>query len=114
VGTDVARAASFCLEALKRTKIRDFPPSTEEVKGIMSGQGLTCNIACVGGRNLQIPVSSSTTCGEVIAQIKAQLGLTGCRNGFGLFENCGTVDKYLEEKCAAAFCRCYFVGYSRL
>lgn len=102
VGTDAARAASFCLEALKHTKTRDFPPSSAEVKGIMSGGGLTINVHCVGGRDLQIPVTSSTSCGEVIGEIKRQLGLIGCRNGFGLFENCGSVDKYLEDKYVVA------------
>ena len=53
-------------------------------------------------RVFELPVNSSTTCGEVIATIKKELGLTSARNGFGLFESCGSVDKYLEEKYSVA------------
>lgn len=98
VGPDVVNAANFCLEALKKTKSRDFPPSTEEIKGIIAGTGLVAKIHCINGQNLSLPISSSTTCGEVIAVVKEQLNLTKSRNGFGLFETCGVVDKFLEEK----------------
>ena len=98
VGQEVVGAATFCLEALRHTKTRDFPPSTEEIKGIMSGRGLACVVHCVGGRDISLPITSSTTCGEVIQAVKKELQLSQCRNGFGLFENCGSVDKYLEEK----------------
>lgn len=64
----------------------------------MSGKGLTCSVHCVGGRVIDLGITSSTTCSEVIAQVKKELGLGQCRNGFGLFESCGSVDKYLEEK----------------
>lgn len=51
-----------------------------------------------------MPITSSTTCMDVIAYIKSDLKLNGCRNGFGLFETCGTLTKYLEEKvCKVVF-----------
>lgn len=97
-GDDVCAVANFCLEALKKTKGRDFPPSTEEIRGIMSGTGLICRVHCVGGREIEMKVSSSTTCSEVIVEVKRQLKLVECSNGFGLFESCGMVDKYLDDK----------------
>ena len=100
VGPEVMRTAHFCLEALKKTKTRDFPPSTEEIKGIITGTGLVAKISCVGGTILNLPINSSTTCGEVILLVKKELNLLQSRNGFGLFEACGTVDKFLEEKYA--------------
>ena len=53
---------------------------------------------------IDIPVSSSTSCGEVIAFVKKELGLQRSRNGFGLFESCGMVDKYLEDKVCVGAC----------
>jgi len=47
---------------------------------------------------IELPINSSTTCGDVIQSVKQELGLLQCRNGFGLFESCGAVEKYLEEK----------------
>ncbi len=118
VKDEVSDMSAFCLELLKRTKVRDFPPSTLEVNAIMSRKDLTCPVAVVGGklvymvnmvelslivyfRVLDVPVNSSATCGDVIAFIKRELGLVKCINGFGLFENCGSVQKYLEEKVVA-------------
>ena len=101
-GDEVVAAANFCLEALKKPKARDFPPSSEEIKGIMNGTGLHCRVSCVGGDSHDIPIQSSSTVTDVIAQIKVKLKLTNCANGFGLFESCGMVDKYLEEKVIIA------------
>ncbi len=98
VGPEAIRLANYCMESLKRTKTRDFPPSNKEVEGIINGKGLVCVVNCVGGRNVEFQVNSATSCGEVIAHVKKELGLQRSRNGFGLFENCGTVDKYLEDK----------------
>lgn len=47
---------------------------------------------------LEVPVNSNTTCGEVINSVKQELDLLTSVNGFGLFESCGPVDKYLEDK----------------
>ena len=99
---EVSEMASFCLELLKRTKVRDFPPSTPEITAIMARKDLAAVVHCVGGRVIEIPVNSNTTVGEVIAAVKQQLDLTRCVNGFGLFESCGSVDKYLEEKYVIA------------
>jgi myosin X len=49
VGVEVSKIAGFCLETIKRTKSRDFPPSSKEVEAIMSGRGLVCSVTCVGG-----------------------------------------------------------------
>ena len=70
-------------------------------ESIMSGNGLVTLVAkvqCVGGQLLEFPITSSTTCGEVIAQIKGKLKLENCANGFGLFEGCGQVHKCLMDK----------------
>ena len=50
VKEEVSEMSAFCLELLKRTKVRDFPPSTIEVNAIMSRKDLTCSVYCVGGR----------------------------------------------------------------
>jgi len=98
----VVKVADFCLEALKTTKTRDFPPSTKEIEAIMSGRSLKCSVHCVGDRVIEYPVTSSTTCAEVVAHVKQELGLLKCSNGFSLFENCGSVSKYLEDKYVVA------------
>ena len=102
VGEEVVGMAAFCLEALKHNKQRDFPPSTKEIEAIMSGKGLSCKVHCVNGRTVDMPITSSTTCGDVINYVKDELSLTECRNGFGLFETCASVSKYLEEKYTVA------------
>jgi myosin X len=101
-GDDVVAAAQFCLETLKKTKVRDFPPSTAEVRGIMNGTGLECKVYCVGGKEIDVKISSSSTCADVLKEVKVKLKLESCSNGFGLFETCGIVDKYLEEKAIVA------------
>lgn len=101
----MVRVAKSCLESIKQTKARDFPPSTREIEALMSGQGLTVSVNCVGGRVIDIPVTSSTSCLQIIDHIKNELALTSCRNGFGLFESCGGVSKYLEEK-VGVLCVC--------
>ena len=101
-GDDVVAAAQFCLDALKKTKLRDFPPSTAEVRGIMNGTGLECKVTCVGSKELDVKISSSSTCADVLKEVKTMLKLENCSNGFGLFETCGVVDKYLEEKAIVA------------
>ena len=101
---DVVRVAKSCLDSIKQTKARDFPPSTREIEALMSGQGLTVSVNCVGGRVIDIPVTSSTSCLQIIEHIKNELALTSCRNGFGLFESCGGVSKYLEEKVSGCSC----------
>ena len=50
VGSEAVRIANYCLDCLKRSKPRDFPPSTKEIEGIISGKGLVCIVHCVGGR----------------------------------------------------------------
>ena len=62
---------------------------------------------------LDIPISSSATCGEVIMLIKKELALVKCVNGFGLFESCGNVQKYLEEKVAQPSFLFHFSDYLR-
>jgi myosin X len=101
-GDEVCECAQFCLDALTKTKNRDFPPSSDEIKGIMSGKGLVAQVHVIGGQTIALPVQSNTTVGQVLTEIKTQLDLTECSNGFGLFESCGFIDKYLEEKVMIA------------
>ena len=46
----MCQVANFCLESLKRTKTRDFPPSTQEIEAIMSHQTLKVSVLTVGSR----------------------------------------------------------------
>jgi myosin X len=55
VHEEVSDIAAFCLEVLKRTKTRDFPPSTVEVTAIMSRKPIPCIVNCVGGRFVRLP-----------------------------------------------------------
>ena len=53
----------------------------------MSVAGQIVYIGCVGGQLLKLLITpTTTTCGELIAQIKTKLELETCANGFGLFE----------------------------
>lgn len=101
---EVVTAAKFCLEAIKSARgARDFPPSTEEIKSILNGSPLKCTVHAVGDvEPTDVEVTSNTTCGEVIATVKEKLQLTECSNGFGLFEGCGDIDKYLDERTLVA------------
>jgi myosin X len=95
-------SAVFCLELLGKTKQRDFPPSTAEIKAIQNRQDMVVSIHSVGNRQVDLAITSSTTVREVIVQVKQQFKLDNCVNGFGLFENCGLIHKYLEERYAVA------------
>jgi len=99
---EVVQMAQFCLDAIKKTKTRDFPPSTNEIKGIISGAGLSVQVHRVPDQVEDFTVTSSTTCGEIITEMKKKLSLENCANGFGLFEKCGSVDKYLDDKIFVA------------
>jgi myosin X len=102
-GDEVTEAAGFCLEALRKTKTRDFPPSTAEINGIITGKGLPITVNIVGGATHEFHQGSSTSIGEVLADVQKKLGLTECRNGFGLFESHEQrADAYLEEKLLVA------------
>ena len=59
VKEEVSEMAAFCLELLKRTKVRDFPPSTSEVTAIMSRKDLTCQVGVVGGQYVVFVYHSS-------------------------------------------------------
>ena len=63
----------------------------------------------LSSRIIEIPVNSNTTCGEVIYAVKQELSLLNSVNGFGLFESCGSVDKYLEDKVSHLNCSLCFV-----
>ena len=67
-----------------------------------TGTGLECKVTCVGSKELDVKISSSSTCADVLKEVKTMLKLENCSNGFGLFETCGVVDKYLEEKAIVA------------
>lgn len=47
---EIIDVAEFCVEALKRTKNRDFAPSTQEIEAIVAHQPLKVTITAVGGK----------------------------------------------------------------
>ncbi|XP_032801914.2 unconventional myosin-X-like [Petromyzon marinus] len=97
-GTETEQYASFILDSLKKTKLREFIPSQEEIQAIVSRQEMTTTIYCHGGGSCKITIDSHTTAGEVVAKLMRGLAMEGSRNTFSLFERRGKMEKALENR----------------
>lgn len=64
-GTEVDMFAHFIGESLKRTKVRDYVPSQEEIVALLTRQEMTTTVYCHGGGSCKISINSHTTAGEV-------------------------------------------------
>lgn len=64
-GTEVDMFAHFIGESLKRTKVRDYVPSQDEIVALLTRQEMTTTVYCHGGGSCKISINSHTTAGEV-------------------------------------------------
>lgn len=64
-GTEVDMFAHFIGESLKRTKVREYVPSQEEIVALLTRQEMTTTVYCHGGGSCKISINSHTTAGEV-------------------------------------------------
>ncbi|XP_069047055.1 unconventional myosin-X [Lepisosteus oculatus] len=101
-GTDMEKYAAFTYESLKKTKTREFVPSQEEIKAIISRQEMTTTVYCHGGGSCKITINSHTTAGEVVEKLIRGLAMEDSRNMFALFEHNATIDKAIESRTVVA------------
>ncbi|KAI1902046.1 hypothetical protein AGOR_G00040690 [Albula goreensis] len=100
--TEMERYAAFAHESLKKTKTREFVPSQEEIRAIISRQEMTTTVHCHGGGSCKITINSHTTAGEVVEKLIRGLAMEDSRNMFALFEHNDTIDKAIESRMVVA------------
>uniref|UniRef100_A0A674BIL8 Unconventional myosin-X-like n=1 Tax=Salmo trutta TaxID=8032 RepID=A0A674BIL8_SALTR len=97
-GTEVDMFAHFIGESLKRTKVRDYVPSQEEIVALLTRQEMTTTVYCHGGGSCKISINSHTTAGEVVEKLIRGLAMEDSRNMFALFEHNNTTDRAVESR----------------
>ncbi|XP_038842191.1 unconventional myosin-X-like [Salvelinus namaycush] len=90
--------AHFIGESLKRTKVRDYVPSQEEIVALLTRQEMTTTVYCHGGGSCKISINSHTTAGEVVEKLIRGLAMEDSRNMFALFEHNNTTDRAVESR----------------
>uniref|UniRef100_A0A673XCB9 Unconventional myosin-X-like n=1 Tax=Salmo trutta TaxID=8032 RepID=A0A673XCB9_SALTR len=101
-GTEVDMFAHFIGESLKRTKVRDYVPSQEEIVALLTRQEMTTTVYCHGGGSCKISINSHTTAGEVVEKLIRGLAMEDSRNMFALFEHNNTTDRAVESRVIVA------------
>uniref|UniRef100_A0A3B3XUK1 Myosin X, like 3 n=1 Tax=Poecilia mexicana TaxID=48701 RepID=A0A3B3XUK1_9TELE len=101
-GTEIEMFAHFIGESLKKTKMREFVPSQEEIVALLTRQEMTTTVFCHGGGSCKISINSHTTAGEVVEKLIRGLAMEDSRNMFALFEHNNTVDKAVESRVLVA------------
>ncbi|XP_066543583.1 unconventional myosin-X [Amia ocellicauda] len=101
-GTEMEKYAAFTSESLKKTKSREFVPSQEEIKAIISRQEMTTTVYCHGGGSCKITINSHTMAGEVVEKLIRGLAMEDSRNMFALFEHNDSTDKAIESRTVVA------------
>ncbi|KAM9447915.1 unconventional myosin-X [Salvelinus alpinus] len=101
-GTEVDMFAHFIGESLKRTKVRDYVPSQEEIVALLTRQEMTTTVYCHGGGSCKISINSHTTAGEVVEKLIRGLAMEDSRNMFALFEHNNTMDRAVESRVIVA------------
>uniref|UniRef100_A0A8K9V754 Unconventional myosin-X-like n=1 Tax=Oncorhynchus mykiss TaxID=8022 RepID=A0A8K9V754_ONCMY len=101
-GTEVDMFAHFIGESLKRTKVRDFVPSQEEIVALLTRQEMTTTVYCHGGGSCKISINSHTTAGEVVEKLIRGLAMEDSRNMFSLFQHNNTTDRAVESRVIVA------------
>ncbi|XP_071802894.1 unconventional myosin-X-like isoform X2 [Asterias amurensis] len=100
--TQTARYAEFAIDALKRTRSRDFAPSRAEVIAILGRREMSATVFCHGDGSCQININSATTAGQVVHTLVKGMGLDKCHNRFALYERSGHVEKAIEDRTVIA------------
>uniref|UniRef100_A0A8C7KA58 Unconventional myosin-X-like n=1 Tax=Oncorhynchus kisutch TaxID=8019 RepID=A0A8C7KA58_ONCKI len=101
-GTEVDMFAHFIGESLKRTKVRDYVPSQEEIVALLTRQEMTTTVYCHGGGSCKISINSHTTAGEVVEKLIRGLAMEDSRNMFSLFQHNNTTDRAVESRVIVA------------
>nr|XP_014030186.1 unnamed protein product [Salmo salar] len=101
-GTEVDMFAHFIGESLKRTKVRDYVPSQDEIVALLTRQEMTTTVYCHGGGSCKISINSHTTAGEVVEKLIRGLAMEDSRNMFALFEHNNTTDRAVESRVIVA------------
>ena len=113
INTEMAKFAEFALDALKRTRVRELPPSREEIITLLGRRKITATVHCYGGGSCQISIDSSTTSGEVIKILSKGMKLKHDNLIFALFERCGPPnEKSIEDRQILADVLAKFERYS--
>uniref|UniRef100_A0AAZ3SNG0 Uncharacterized protein n=1 Tax=Oncorhynchus tshawytscha TaxID=74940 RepID=A0AAZ3SNG0_ONCTS len=101
-GTEVDMFAHFIGESLKKTKVRDYVPSQEEIVALLTRQEMTTTVYCHGGGSCKISINSHTTAGEVVEKLIRGLAMEDSRNMFSLFQHNNTTDRAVESRVIVA------------
>ncbi|XP_046839992.1 unconventional myosin-X-like isoform X2 [Xenia sp. Carnegie-2017] len=113
--TEMAKFAIFCLECIKRTRPREFPPSRAEIIACLGRRDLATTVYTFGeGAHCKIEINSATTAGAVVHRLCKGLNITQHDNLFGLFEKCGSVEKHIEGRTVVADVLAKFERYKAL
>uniref|UniRef100_UPI00358E019B unconventional myosin-X-like n=1 Tax=Myxine glutinosa TaxID=7769 RepID=UPI00358E019B len=87
--SEIGRCIPSIMETLKKTKNRDFVPSTKEMKAIIKQEEMSITVYCYGDSSCHITIDSHTTAREVVDKLMRGLGIEGSLNRFALFEHQG-------------------------
>lgn len=96
------RYAAFSQDALRHVRGREYVPSQEELRAILSRQEMTATVYCHGGGSCKITINSHTTAGEVVEKLLKGLSMEDCRNMFALFEHNDNTDRAIESRTVVA------------
>eukprot|EP00050_Salpingoeca_kvevrii_P008845 m.2387 g.2387 ORF g.2387 m.2387 type:complete len:312 (-) comp1787_c0_seq1:417-1352(-) len=77
----------YCLELTRNSVFDEDKPAAPD-----SEQETSCTVDCMDGRKFELAVTATTTCGELLSEVKSILGLDGgtC-NSYALFRRIGAV-----------------------
>eukprot|EP00794_Sanderia_malayensis_P003678 gene3678-4195_t len=112
--SELSKFANFALDSLRRTRSREFPPSREEIITLLGRRELSATVFCYGGGTCKISVNSATTAGEVVRTLCKGLNVTTDNSVFALFEQCGTIEKNIEDRVILADILAKFERYRAL
>ncbi|XP_016315703.1 unconventional myosin-X-like isoform X4 [Sinocyclocheilus anshuiensis] len=101
-GTEIEMFAVFIGESLKKTKVREFVPSQEEIIALLHRREMTTTVYCHGGGSCKISINSHTTAGEVVEKLIRGLAMEDSRNMFALFEHNNLIDRAVESRVIVA------------
>ncbi|XP_065664985.1 unconventional myosin-X isoform X2 [Hydra vulgaris] len=87
--SEIAKFSEFAADALKRTRVREYPPSRGEIITLLGRRKINVLVHCYGGGSCQISIDSSITSGEVVKILCKGMGIVQDNLTFGLFEKCG-------------------------
>jgi len=112
--SEFTKFATFALDSLRRTRGREFPPSREEIITLLGRRELSATVFCYGEGKCKVTLNSATTAGEIVKTLCKGLGVSTEHCVFGLFEQCGTIEKSIEDRSILADVLAKFERYRAL